>query len=64
MSQQPVARPAYTRPAIYGANRLLFFVGGVCMLISSLVAAGIFNIGPWIAWALGAVAAWFFSYVF
>jgi hypothetical protein len=61
--QQPVA-PRYTRPAIYGANRLLFFVGGVCFLIAALVAAGAFNIGPWTAWALGGVAAWFFSYVF
>lgn len=62
MAQQ---QPVYTRSrwVVLPANRALWIAAGLCFVVSALTDGGVVPLGPWVAWALGGVAAWFFSYV-
>jgi hypothetical protein len=57
---QPYTR---TRWVTLAPNRFLWIIAGICFLIAALTDARVVGIGPWIAWALGGIASWFFSYV-
>lgn len=62
MTQQPAAgQPAGARP--WTAPRLLMLAGAVCFLLAALLAGGVLDFSPALAWAFGGFCAWMLSAV-
>lgn len=40
-----------------GADRILWFICAVCLVIAALTVTGLFSVGPALAWFYGGLAA-------